>query len=430
MSTDNDAVQAQKASNVLQAPLELKSVLTSPKTESLSTQTSSTLSVALVNNTSSSNAYAYITGLSIDKDSAVFLLQSDGSTVYYPTSPSSTGTALSQDCAIKLGAPGSTTTVTIPRTAGGRIWFSKDATLTFLLNPGPALVEPSVTNTSDPNYNIYWDFCEFTFNADQLYINISYVDFVSLPIALQLKNTSGTVTTVQGLPANGLDTVASDLTSQTATDGAGWSSLIVKASSGANLRALSPNSGIVMNSTLFNGYYQPYVAQVWSKYTGNNLQVDTQAEWGTVSGSVDTSTSKLTFGSAGSFSQPSAADIFSCSTGPFATGSSQELGNIAARLSAAFNRSTLLIDSLQPDNEVVSTYYANAVTNHYSRILHATNLDGKGYAFPYDDVAPSTGADQSGSLFDPNPQLLTVTVGGPSSAASHGSHGKSDVVEL
>lgn len=305
--------------------------------------------------------------------------------------------------------------------------------MTFLVNPGPALVEPSVTNVSDPNYDIYWDFCEFTFNAAELYINISYVDFVSLPIALQLENTSGVVTTVQGLPSNGLDTVCSNLTAQTATDGEGWSSLIVKApSTGANLRALSPNSGIVMDSTLFNGYYQSYVDQVWSKYTGSNLQINTQAEWGTVSGTVDTSTSKLTFGDAGSFAQPSAADIFSCSTGPFAV-STAEMGNIAARLAAAFNRSTLLINSLQPDNEVVSTYYTNSITNHYARILHAANLDGRGYAFPYDDVAPSNGADQTGSLFDSGPQLLTVTVGGPSSTASQGlrgGSGKSDVVEL
>ncbi|ROW17592.1 hypothetical protein VPNG_00566 [Cytospora leucostoma] len=407
MSTLDKVLQVQQDTSVLQAPS------TSPKT--VSAQTDSTLSIALVNNTSSSNVYAYITGLASQKNNAVFLLQSDGSTGYYPTSPSSTGTALSANCAIKLGAPGSTRTVTIPQIAGGRIWFSRDATLTFLLNPGPALVEPSVTNTSDPNYNIFWDFCEFTFNAYQLYINITYVDFVSLPIALKLQNTSGTVTTVQGIPSNGLDTVCAALKSQTASDGAGWSSLIVPTSSGANLRALSPNSGIVMNSSLFKGYYQSYVNQVWSKYTGSKLQVDTQASYGTVSGSVDTSTSKLAFGDAGAFAQPSAADIFSCSTGAFAV-DTDELRNIAARLAAAFNRSTLLIDSLQPDNEVVSTYYANSVTNHYSRILHATNLDGKGYAFPYDDVGPSDGADQSGSLFDSNPKLLTVTVGGPSSS--------------
>lgn len=342
---------------------------------------------------------------------------SDGQTVYYPTSPSSTGTALSANCAIALGAPGSTTTIIVPRTAGGRIWFSVDATLTFLLNPGPALVEPSVTNESDPNYEIYWDFCEFTFNAAELYINISYVDFVSLPIGLQLENTSGTITTVEGLPATGLDTVCAGLVAQTATDGAGWSDLIIPTSSGANLRALSPNSGITMNSSLFSTYFDSYVQEVWAKYSnGVGLTIDTQASWGSTTGTV--SDDVLSFGSSvGSFTAPTSANIFSCSSGPFATSTAQ-MGAIGARLAAAFNRSTLLLDSNQPDDESVADYYTNPITNHYARLMHATYLDGKGYAFPYDDVAPTGGADQSGSLFDANPQLLTVSVGGPSASST------------
>ncbi|KAK2604565.1 hypothetical protein N8I77_007483 [Diaporthe amygdali] len=412
MSNLEEALQVQTDSNVLRAP----KITSSIKTQSLSAQTNPTLDIALVNTTSSSNVYAYISGLALNNNNAVFMLQSDGTTVYYPTSPDDTGKALAANTAIQLGAPGTTRTITIPQTAGGRIWFSQNATLTFLLNPGPALVEPSVTNVSDPNYNIYWDFCEFTYNSYQLFINITYVDFVCLPIALQLQNTSGVVTTVTGMPSNGLDTVCSALTTQSAVDGAGWKSLIVPSSTGANLRALSPNSGIVMNNSLFNGYFQPYVNQVWTKYTATPLQVDTQASYGVVSGQVDSS-SNLTFGDAGSFPQPSAADIFSCSTGAFAVPTA-EMANIAARLAAAFNRSTLLINSDQPDNEVVSTYYTNAITNHYARIVHATNTDRKGYAFPYDDVGPSNGADQSGSLFDSNPQLLTVTIGGLTSTSS------------
>lgn len=324
---------------------------------------------------------------------------------------------MSADCAIALGAPGSTTTITVPRTAGGRIWFSVDATLTFLLNPGPALVEPSVTNETDPNYEIYWDFCEFTFNAAELYINISYVDFVSLPIGLQLENTSGAITTVEGLPSTGLDTVCAGLVAQTAKDGAGWSDLIIPTSSGANLRALSPNSGITMNSSLFSTYFDSYVQEVWAKYSnGAELTIDTQASWGAMAGTV--SDDVLSFGSSvGSFSAPTSANIFSCSSGPFATSTAQ-MGAIGARLAAAFNRSTLLLDADQPDDEVVADYYTNPITNHYARLMHATYLDGKGYAFPYDDVAPTGGADQSGSLFDANPQLLTVGVGGPSASST------------
>ena len=58
------------------------------------------------------------------------------------------------------------------------------------------------------------------------------------------------------------------------------------------------------------------------------------------------------------------------------------------RLAAAFNRSTLLIDSGQPADENPADYCTGAITNHYARIMHATTADGCGYAFPYSDLAP------------------------------------------
>ena len=376
----------------------------------------STLNFALVNTTGSDTVYAYITGQAIDNNNALFLLQSDGKTAYYPTSPSATQTALAQDCAIPLGSSGSTTTVTIPHIAGGRLWFSRDAKLTFYLNPGPALVEPSSSNPSDPNYNIYWDFCEFTWNSSQLFVNLTFVDFVCLPIALALENTSGTTQTVEGLPANGLDTICTALTTQNNSDSAGWNKLIVT-TGGANLRAVSPNTGITLNSGLFSTYFDSYVDSVWSKYASTTLTVDTQAAAGKLTATV--ANNKLTFSSDSiAYSQPSSADIFSNSSGALAVVSNATQNNISARLAAAFNRSTLLTDTNQPDGEVVSNYYTNSVTNHYARICHATTLDGRGYAFPYDDVGPSGGADQSGSVYDANPKLLTVTVGGPSSSNS------------
>lgn len=366
-----------------------------------------TLQIALKNRTSSNTVYAYITGLAINKSNALFLLQSDGKTPYYPVSPPSIGSPLQVDCAIPLGAAGSTTNIIIPQIAGGRIWFSIDNPLVFLLNPGPALVEPSVTNPSDPNIKTRWDFCEFTFNSAQLFVNITYVDFVCLPISLTLTNTSGATTSILGIPKNGLDTICAGLLEQNAADGVGWDKLVV-ASGGQNLRALSPNNGIVMNPSLFSGYYDSYVSQVWSKFSNSPLTIDTQASWGEVTGRVVND--MLTFNGVGSFARPAARDIFSCSTGPFAFGS-PEMGDLTARLSAAFNRSTLLIDSVQPSGSPAD-YYHNPITNHYARIVHAASLDGRGYAFPYDDVTPSGGADQSGALNDPNPAVLTVALGG------------------
>jgi hypothetical protein len=372
--------------------------------------TPATVSFSIQNNTGSDTVYAFVTGQAINNGNALTLLESDGETPYYPASPSAVGSPLAVDCAIPLNASGgSPVTITVPQLAGARLWFSIGTPITFLLNPGPGLVEPSVTNSSDPNIGIQWDFAEFTYNSVELFANISMVDFACVPIGLTLTDTSGNTQAVGGLPAGGLDAVCSGLTTQQAADGNPWTDLIVR-SNGANLRALSPQNGIVYNSSLLSGYYDDYVTAVWDLYSSTTLAVDTQASYGTVTGQV--TGGLLTFPGVGSFARPSAADIFSCATGPFSTaGASGEVLAIIPRLAAAFNRSTLLIDSNQPDGENPARYYANATTNHYARIVHATEADGLGYAFPYDDVTPDGGVNQAGPVSSGSPALLSVTVG-------------------
>jgi hypothetical protein len=44
--------------------------------------------------------------------------------------------------------------------------------------------------------------------------------------------------------------------------------------------------------------------------------------------------------------------------------------------------------------------------------VHENNIDGKGYAFAYDDVQPDGGDDQSGKVNDGAPKIFTITVGG------------------
>ncbi|PVH67967.1 glycoside hydrolase family 18 protein [Cadophora sp. DSE1049] len=358
-------------------------------------------------NTTSGTVYAYITGRAINNSNALCLIKANGSEPYYPASPPTSQSPLAVDCTIRLGPPGSTITVIIPQLAAARIWFSINSPLVFLLNPGPGLVEPSVTNPSDPNINSWWGFCELTLNSQQLYANISYVDFVSIPISISLTNASGQTQQVKGIPKDGLDTVCKGLVTQNAADGKGWDKLIIKSSTGQVLRALSPNLGIVMNPSLFYGYFEPYVNLVWDKYRNTPVSVDTQAGFGVVKGTV--SGNLLNFSGLAGYFKPSTRDIFSCSTGPFVTNSDATRG-LTPRLAAALNRSTLLSSSFEPAAQ--ESAYKYPITNHYSRIVHGASLDTRGYAFPYDDVAPSGGLDQSGSVFDPNPSLLTIVVGG------------------
>jgi glycosyl hydrolase family 64 (putative beta-1,3-glucanase) len=369
--------------------------------------TPATLAVQLANTTGSDEVYAYVTGQDPDQGNALMLLEADGQTVYHPSSPSSTGAPLGADCGITLNASGGDArAITIPHLVGGRLWFSIGAPLTFLLNPGPALVEPDFLNPSDPNIDIQWGYCELTYDTSQLYANISFVDFTALPIGMHLTTTSGGTQDVGGLPAGGVDTVASALSAQAASDGSDWDQLVVT-SNGANLRVLNPSKAISGNSGLFSGYLDDFIDEVWTKYESTDLTIDTQYTWGTVTGRV--SGGLLTFDGVGTFAKPSTYDVFNCSSGPFTTGN-DEMGNLSARLAAAFNRTTLYDNANQPDGEDPSTFYTNAQTNHYARILHATAADGLGYAFPYDDVHPD-GVDFEGKVQASDPDTLTVTVG-------------------
>jgi hypothetical protein len=118
-----------------------------------------------------------------------------------------------------------------------------------------------------------------------------------------------------------------------------------------------------MNSSWFQNYWTDYVNEVYNRYRSQRLTINTQASWGEVSGQVD-ELRNLNFGSGGSFPKPSAADIFSCSTGPFETeGANDEKKAIIPRLAAAFNRSTMLITNNQPDGARPRDYYRHAVTN-------------------------------------------------------------------
>lgn len=73
MSDLDHVLKVQKDTNILQAPS--TSTSTSTKTTELSAQTDSTVSVAIVNNTSSSDVNAYVSGLALDNSSAVYLLK-------------------------------------------------------------------------------------------------------------------------------------------------------------------------------------------------------------------------------------------------------------------------------------------------------------------------------------------------------------------
>ncbi|MEO3828195.1 glycoside hydrolase family 64 protein [Actinomadura sp. B10D3] len=363
----------------------------------------STCALTLANH-GSAPVKAYITGREQGTD-RLMLLRADSSP-YYPPSPSAPLTPLGADCSIPIGAGGEAN-LTLRQMYGARIYFVKNDALDFFVNPGPALVEPAFGTPSDPNYQKTWSFCEFTFNPQQIFANISYVDLLTaLPIGLDLVGDSRH--TVQAAPAGAVQAVADALVAQKNADGQPWDQLVIR-NGGGVLRVISPQGYMASNPGAFASYWDGYVSQVWDKYAGTDLKVDLQGGRGVYTGRVNGGV--LTFNDGSTFGRPSSKDIFTCNDGPFANNPSDSdiKKGLLARIAAAFNRSTILSSADQPNGTPQSEYYKDPTTNHWARILHANTPIG--YAFPYDDVCPDGAPDVSGAAADGNPQRLTVNVG-------------------
>ncbi|MEV8566375.1 beta-1,3-glucanase family protein [Streptomyces sp. NPDC051322] len=377
------------------------------------------LPIVLANNSgSSAPVYAYISGA--DTSGWPGFVTADGGFHRLP-SPSSVLTP-APDYAIPLGASGSAPTrLTLgDYVIGGRVWFSTGRKIQFFVNPPggnggvPGLVQPGFTS-SDPNWTTGWTFCEFTYNAANLYANISYVDMVAMPVSMATTGAAGNQS-VPALPSGALAIIASGLRAQHAADGAPWDQLVATDSSGTVLRVLAPSHAPVD----FGSYWNPYLDRVWDYYRTHTLTVDGQGSIGAYSGTVTGDV--LTFSGLNTngvlFTRPSAADIFGCASGPLYNSGADARSAVAARLAAALNRSDLLVSGgdSQPNGVTPAQYYTESTTNHYARLVH--QYASIGYAFPYDDVGPTGAAPVDGHLQDPAPTSWSVTLG-PGSASTN-----------
>ncbi|KAJ5976430.1 hypothetical protein N7481_010137 [Penicillium waksmanii] len=348
------------------------------------------LSVSVQNNFQSDSVHVFITGL--DFDGNIVCLTPSGSW-YTPTGDSSSTTPqeITEDIAIPIGAYGTTTSLTLPRYfLSGRIWVA-DGDLTFwtvISATGVlSLVEPSAVNPDDSSANVNWGFVELTTDSSGITVNLSYVDFVGLPLGIEVQGSDGTQTAL-GVSADALSSICNDLATQASSDGQPWNELCMTDTSGNVLRVIAPYYYISLEPDAFDSYWTSYVSNVWSQYETTPLTIDTQAAAGLINCTVSSGTLNCDGDNRG-YAQPDASDIFGCNSGSFTIESSDNDVHkaVVPRLCAAFNRKS----------------------------VHQHEADGKGYAFAYDDVTPDGVLNASGLLSDPNPTLLTITVGGPTS---------------
>ncbi|KAG5921450.1 hypothetical protein E4U42_005849 [Claviceps africana] len=376
---------------------------------------SKTMTLEIVNNFGGGRLKAYIQGL--DSAGKIVFIRSDGS-LYYPTSGASSVPVEVNDnnIAIQLPERGQKFKMKLaaPLTSG-RVYFAEGSLRFFMVKTrhGDGLVQPSVASPEDPSSETNWGFVEFTYTAQGVvYANISYVDFVGMILSMSLgAKKNATTQLTKGLRRSAVASICEGMRGESA-DGRNWKALCVVNRAGSPIRVVSPNIHAVRNPEDFKSYWQGYVNKVWEQFSKTPLTIDTQGAAGKVKCRV--SRGKMTCdGDNRSYAKPSARDIWGCDSGTFGKQKGDNDIHLAviARLCAAFNRSTLLLAAgrVQPECSAAH-YYGTSPTNSYSRLVHQHEVDGKGYAFSYDDVNPN-GENASGLLSTGDPDILTVYVG-------------------
>jgi hypothetical protein len=360
------------------------------------------IALHIVNASAYKNAYIYIVGLGTDGN--WYRVTSSGAIAEVEASDAVAGYAN-----YSIPVPASGLSMPLPQLSGARMYVSLGAPLKIAVSSSGVPNSPPGWVPSDPNYDILFDWVEFTFNSSGWNGNTTAVDMFGLPLQISLAGSSGTQTvgTLPGGRSAAIDGIQS---------ASGWSGTVITGPAQGlgttlPLRAIAPFHAI--DNGAFDAHYlDAYIASVWSEYASQPLTMNTSA-WGTYSGRVVDGT--LQFTQPGqttiSFQEPSTYDVFANSgtlsaqtCGGAPSTSCLVQGQMANALSGAWNRSTLGIDSTIPAC-TSSEFYATTPTNEYAKYIHANSVRGLAYGFGFDDSC-----DFSSFIADRAPTSVTITI--------------------
>jgi len=310
------------------------------------------IAIELINNLDSADARAYIQTTSGGTDQKV-LITADG-TPYHPVANGKwnpTPIPQNANCGIRLGAKGSSVTITMPiPMLTGRIYISDgELDLSVLQGDyGISLQNPSFQNPYDPNFNTSYGFVEANQAGKSIYVNPTYVDFVGLPMGMELVTEKKTLG-ISGLPGNGVGEVCRQLAAEQEEDGYPWGELCLKDDNEAPIRVLSPQH----NPDGFKTYFDDYINQVWQYIANSGIKFDTQDGQSIVSCRVQGDAMTCDRDSL-PFPKPTTADVWGCNSGPFAQTGDACHKEIGARFCAAFHRATFLLPGgdVQPGQNI------------------------------------------------------------------------------
>ncbi|SFW60350.1 beta-1,3-glucanase family protein [Luteibacter sp. UNCMF366Tsu5.1] len=265
---------------------------------------------------------------------------------------------------------------------------------------------PNPLNDTDPNIGVYYDWYEFTWNDNAIFINTTQVDQFSIPLSLDVYGGEKT-----RHEASGITQTRAQIFAQYNQEVPAEFQL----AEADPIRILAPGKAAFDIGKPQEHYFDDYIDQSWTYYQNHVLQMtigNKQFEGTVVDGVLtfthtnwaDTHEPDEPQGMLFKVSKPSTQDVLE-GKGALARSSDPwgVEGQLEAQICAAFNRHVMEDVTQWKDP---STFYTQSPANYYSRFWHLHGVNGKAYGFAYDDVS-----DQSSTLIETQPEHLELGIG-------------------
>jgi hypothetical protein len=305
------------------------------------------------------------------------------------------------DVSIPGPADGASKTIQIPKGLSGRMYMAFGEKLDFRLSQDGGLVQPAPWAPGDPNENILFDWSEFTYNDAGVFLNSSQVDMFAVPHTVAVTGSDGGTLETGRLKPGGRQAIIDGLRNDPVFGG-----LVRTRDDGTVLRALAPGKGADVGN-FPDDYLDGFIDTAWSAYTGTDLVVRPFLDRPDTVFRGRTSGDQMTFtdnsgAQVATITKPTTANVWGCD-GNLAAPNDLVVGPIARTLCAALQRGTLGTQAVEPGTDP-ATFYRSEPVNLYNKLIHEHMVDGKAYAFAFDDVANQESLVHSG-----DPASIAIT---------------------
>ncbi|WP_191015186.1 beta-1,3-glucanase family protein [Treponema zioleckii] len=291
----------------------------------------------------------------------------------------------------------------MPLAHSGRIYYSYGKPLS-MKGIGNGVVLPSLSNPSDPNYETYFDWLEFTVTENGFWVNTTQVDQLGFPVLMNVYDNDGRV------QQTGISSSRESIWNAYRNEmSPAFKTLL------SEYRIVAPcKAGFDERSGgAYGNYFDAYVTETWNTIAsksqtvthpqgkfiltgdGNNLYFRCVEAYGNIC------QAGVTYTIVG---KPSTSEVFE-GYGVLASGNPMELA-LEAWICAALNRH---VAHLEPDAywNNAAAYYNAGPCNYFAKFWHDhSERGGLAYGFCYDDVN-----DQSATTFTTNARGVVVRLG-------------------